>query len=59
MDRVFKSRTGAEDTIMLEQARHDVGISSPPEDSAFKGLVKDDSSTTEQKISTNAHVEKA
>ena len=44
---------------MLEQARHDVGISSPPEDSVFKGLVKDDSSTTEQKMSTNAHVENA
>lgn len=42
MDRVFGSRTGAEDSILLEQARRDVGLTEDLEDSAIhaekKGL---------------------
>lgn len=31
MDRVFGSHTGEEDTLMLEQARQDVGLNPYPE----------------------------
>lgn len=42
MDRVFGSNTGAEDSILLAQARRDVGLTEDLEDSAIhaekKGL---------------------
>ncbi|KAF6835102.1 MFS quinate transporter [Colletotrichum plurivorum] len=42
MDRVFGSRTGAEDSVLLEQARRDVGLTEELEDNAIaaekKGL---------------------
>ncbi|KAK1987625.1 quinate permease [Colletotrichum cereale] len=36
MDRVFGSNTGAEDTILLEQARRDVGLTEDLEDNAIQ-----------------------
>lgn len=42
MDRVFGSNAGAEDSVLLEQARRDVGLTEDLEDSAIhaekKGL---------------------
>lgn len=35
MDRVFGSHTGAEDSILLEQARRDVGLTDDLEESAI------------------------
>lgn len=35
MDRVFGSHTGAEDLILLEQARRDVGLNPSPETDLF------------------------
>jgi len=38
MDRVFGSRTGAEDAIMLAEARQEVGLSMALEDDAVKAV---------------------
>ena len=48
MDRVFGSHTGEEDSIMLEQARRDVGLNPSPEADTFdaeKTHVLDESTT--------------
>lgn len=58
MDRVFNSRTGAEDAAMLAQARRDVGLIVSDDDSSLL-KVQDDSSTTEKKSETKAHIEAA
>ncbi|KAJ4357954.1 uncharacterized protein N0V89_002531 [Didymosphaeria variabile] len=38
MDRVFNSRTGAEDAIMLAEARREIGLSMTLEDDAIKAV---------------------
>ncbi|KAK1566183.1 uncharacterized protein LY79DRAFT_572503 [Colletotrichum navitas] len=40
MDRVFGSNTAAEDTILLEQARRDVGLTEDLEDNAIRSEKK-------------------
>lgn len=40
MDRVFKSRSGEEDALMLEQARRDVGLGMQLESDAIKAEKK-------------------
>ena len=40
MDRIFKSRSGVEDAIMLEEARRDVGLGIELEDDAIKAEKK-------------------
>ncbi|KAH7311317.1 quinate permease [Stachybotrys elegans] len=55
MDGVFKSRTGAEDIIMLETARRDVGIT----DIDNAGGSKDPSIVTEKGVVANEHKEDA
>ncbi|WDK22966.1 quinate permease [Colletotrichum graminicola] len=40
MDRVFGSNTAAEDTILLEQARRDVGLTEDLEDNAIQSEKK-------------------
>jgi hypothetical protein len=43
MDRVFGSRTGEEDAIMLAEARREIGLSMEREDDAFKVVAHGDS----------------
>lgn len=53
MDRVFNSRTGAEDAILLEQARRDVGLNHDLEEEAIRAAAAEGKDTAE------SHVEKA
>jgi hypothetical protein len=39
MDRVFGSRTGEEDAVMLAEARREIGLSMEREDDAIKSVV--------------------
>ncbi|KAK2016158.1 quinate permease [Colletotrichum eremochloae] len=50
MDRVFGSNTGAEDTILMEQARRDVGLTEELEDNAIQ---------SEKKALSESHLEAA
>jgi hypothetical protein len=38
MDRVFKSRTGAEDAILFAEARREIGLSMTYEEDAIKAV---------------------
>lgn len=58
MDRVFNSRTGAEDAAMLAQARREVGLEVSEDGQNILGL-RDDSSTTEKRAEVKTHVESA
>jgi hypothetical protein len=42
MDRVFKSRTGAEDAIMLAEARREIGLSLTLEEDAIIAVKQGD-----------------
>ena len=54
MDRVFKSRTGAEDAILLAEARRDVGLSMALEAEALRAVEKGEQTGSEK---TGSHVE--
>jgi hypothetical protein len=54
MDRVFKSRTGAEDAILLAEARRDVGLSMTLEADALRAVEKGHQTGSEK---TGTHVE--
>ena len=53
MDKVFGSRTGAEDAIMLAEARREIGLTMMLEDDAIKAVGKGDYEVDEKK----GHVE--
>ncbi|KAH7125209.1 general substrate transporter [Dendryphion nanum] len=53
MDRVFGSRTGEEDAIMLAEARREIGLTMMLEDDAIKAAVHEDEMGDEKK----AHVQ--
>jgi hypothetical protein len=46
MDKVFGSRTGEEDAIMLAEARHDIGLSTTLENDAIKSAVVNEKGST-------------
>jgi hypothetical protein len=54
MDRVFKSRTGAEDAILLAEARRDVGLSMTLEADALRAVEKGKQTGSEK---AGTHVE--
>ena len=54
MDRVFKSRTGAEDAVLMAEARRDVGLSIALEDDAIRAVEKGQQASSEK---TSSHRE--
>lgn len=48
MDRVFASRTGAEDAIMLAEARREIGLSMNLENDAIKAAQHGEQDTHEK-----------
>ena len=54
MDRVFKSRTGAEDAILLAEARREIGLSMTLETDAIKAVEHGEQLGGEK---TGSHVE--
>lgn len=54
MDRVFNSRTGEEDAIMLAEARREIGLSMTLEHDAIKAVEHGDQLGSEKK---GSHVE--
>lgn len=56
MDRVFGSSTGAEDAILLSEARREVGLSMNLETDAIKASQKSEMITTEKGTTRNESV---